>query len=447
MTRTLWGKFLILLLAVSVVALSAALILRELMIRDFRDYLEGERENRVYWITADAERTYEKHGGWSQDALDEDAIWALMLGFEIRIVDVAGQAVSDTERALASLSPSMRGRGIPVAEPGSPEHGEYVPYPLFLRGSQIGTLEVRRLAYREEATFIERSNRFLMLSLLAMGGVALVLSALASRRLTRPLKQLAAAAASISEGDLSSRAAIHEKDEFGALAETFNRMAQALQALEELRKKLVMNLAHELRTPLTAMRGELEGMMDGLVPTGKEELRSLLEETGRLKRMLEGIEDLARVQASVLALARVRIPLRPLLEQLAETARRGAGEKKVNLSVECPDRLLIHADPDKLSQIVMNVLDNAVKAVANGGSVTVRAAAREHEVALEVEDDGVGIAGADLPFIFERFYRRSAGGLGIGLAIVKELVEAHGGKIEVQSELGKGSVFTMHFPA
>ena len=121
--------------------------------------------------------------------------------------------------------------------------------------------------------------------------------------------------------------------------------------------------------------------------------------------------------------------------------------KDVRFELECDDGLVIQADPDKLGQIVLNVVDNAVKAVTTGGAVTVRASATGGEVTIAVEDDGVGIASADLPFIFERFYRRSAGGLGIGLAIVKELVEAHGGKTEVDSEPGEGSVFTLHFPS
>ncbi len=447
MTRSLWGKFFILLLAVSAVALSAALIVRELMTRDFRDYLEGEQENRVYWLTADAERTYEKYGGWNRDAIHEDAVWALMLGFQMRIIDADGQVVADTVSALASLSPRMKGRGLPAIPATSPAPTTYVPYPLFLAGSQIGTLEVHRVEPPEGTTFVRRSNRFLLLSVMAMGAVALLLSLVASRMLTRPLQELAAAAASISRGDLRSRARIEERDEIGSLAETFNRMAQALERLEELRKKLLTNLAHELRTPLSAIRGELEGMMDGLIPTGRDELKSLHDETGRLRRMLDGIEDLAHAQASVVTLAVEPLGLRPLLEHIIERAARAMEEKQVTLELECAVDLMVDADPDKLTQIVSNVIDNALKAVKSGGTVTVRASARDHDVALAVEDDGVGIAGTDLPYIFERFYRRSEGGLGVGLAIAKELAEAHGGRIEVRSELGQGSVFTMHFPS
>lgn len=322
MRRSLWAKFLILLLLVSAVALSATLVLRHLMVRDFRDYLEGQDEDRVYWITADAERTYEQHGGWGQEWLSEDALWALMLGFEIRVVDPNGRLVLDTAQALSSLTPSMRGRGLPALPPDAPR-GAFVPYPLFLSGTQIGTLEVRRLGPREDTAFVAQSNRFVLFSVLALGGAAVVLSTVASRRLTRRLADLAERAAGIGRGDLRSRVTVSGADEVGSLAETFNRMASALQLMEDQRKRLLTNLAHDLRTPLGAIRGELEGMMDGLIPATKEGLLSLHDEVGRLKRMLEGIEDLASAQASALHLAREPVPLRALLRQAIERLERG----------------------------------------------------------------------------------------------------------------------------
>jgi signal transduction histidine kinase len=446
MPAKLWTKIFVLLLGVAAIGLSAALVLRELMVRDFREYLEGEREDRAYWITADLERTYEKLGGWNRESLDEDALWALNLGFETRVADVDGRIVSDTETALASLSPAIRQRGVAVLKARRSTSSEYMQYPLFLAGARIGLLEARPLELRKGTIFIERSNRVLLGTLVVMGGAALVLSAFASRRLTRPLKALAAAAASISEGDLGSRVSVSERDEIGVLAEAFNRMAQALQTVEQLRKRLLANVAHELRTPLGAMQAELEGMMDGLIPAGREQLQSLHEETGRLRRMLDGMEDLAHAQASALTISKRSVSLKPLLNDLVERARMLARDKDVHLELECDDGLIVQADPDKLGQIVLNVVDNAVRAVGARGTVTVRAAVTDGDVTVAVEDDGIGIDPADLPLIFERFFRRSEQGLGVGLAIVKELVDAHGGRIDVRSAPGQGSVFTMHLP-
>lgn len=449
MTRSLWIKFLVLLFAVSVIALSAALVLRELMIRDFREYLEGEREDRVYWVTADLEAAYEKYRGWNEEAISEDTVWALMLGFDIRILDDRGRKVMDTEGALAALSPLVRQRILAVSELTPREQAEkpYLPYPLFLAGNEIGRLEVRFVKPQKESLFIKRSNRFLALSLIVLGGLALVLSIVVSRKLTRPIKRLAAAAVALSEGNLKTRVPVTGNDEICRLSETFNRMAQTLETQEALRKKLLSNTAHELRTPLSAMRGELEGMMDGLIPVDKPHIESLLEETGRLKNILDGMEELAQAQASALTLKKQQFDLGLFLSQVVSRFHSIAQEKAVEFNEAYERDLLIHADPERLSQVIVNLLSNALKAIDRGGSVTVSAARKGDEVLIEIQDTGSGIKPEDLPFIFERFFKASEGGLGLGLAIVKELVEAHRGRIEVRSEYGKGSVFTVRLPS
>ncbi len=451
MIKSLWIKFLILLFAVSVIALSAAFVLRELMIRDFREYLAGEREDRVYWITADIERTYEKYNGWNREILghlSEDAVWAFMLGLETRILDSSGRLVMDTESALAALSPLVRSRVLAVSElPPQEQAGPYLPYPLFLAGNEIGRIEVRFLKPQKESVFIDRSNKFLLFSLLALGGLALILSIIISRKLTRSIKRLTSAAAEISEGNLKARVRVKGRDELWQLSESFNTMAHTLETQEALRKKLLSNVAHELRTPLGAMRGELEGMMDGFIPSNRVQLQSLYEETGRLRKMLDGMEELARAQASILTLRKQPVLLKPFLDNIIDRAGRTVREKNIQLRLECSDGLIAYADPDRLSQIVINLLDNALKAVINEGAVTIRAIAGGREVVVEVQDTGAGIKPDDLPFIFERFYRASEGGLGLGLAIVKELVEAHGGRIEAKSEYGRDSVFTFSLPS
>lgn len=447
MIKSLWIKFLILLFAVSVIALSAAYFLRGLMVRDFQAFLEGEREDRVYWVTADLEATYDKYHGWNKDVIGEDAVWALMLGFEIRVLDNKGLPVMDTEKALAGLSPLVRSRVLAVSElPPQEQAGPYLPYPLFLAGNEIGRLEVRFLKPGKESVFIERSNTFLLFSLAALGGLALVLSFIVSRKLTRPIKRLAAAAEAVSEGDLKTRVPVTGRDEICRLSETFNRMAQTLDTQEVLRKKLLSNTAHELRTPLTAMQAELEGMQDGLIPADKPHITSILEETSRLKNILNGMEELAQAQASALTLKKQDIDHGKFLQQVASRFQTSAHEKGVELSVGYERGITVHADPERLSQIIINLLSNALKATAKDGSVILRARRTKTEVLIEIKDTGSGIKPADLPFIFERFFKASEGGLGLGLAIVKELAEAHGGRIEATSEYGKGSVFTVYLP-
>ena len=232
----------------------------------------------------------------------------------------------------------------------------------------------------------------------------------------------------------------------GNLSDAFNRMAQKLEVQEALRKKLTSNIAHELRTPISAVRGELEGMIDGLISADKEALQSLYTEIGRLKSILEGIEDLSQAEASSLTIRKVDLKLHHFLKSIAERFGKAFMDKGVTLELFCDDDAAASADPDKLSQIIINLLSNALKATEKGGRVWIRAMKDKAEVRIEVGDTGCGIRESDLPFIFERFYRVSKGGLGLGLTIVKELAEAQGGKIEVQSSYGKGSVFTLMLP-
>jgi two-component system, OmpR family, sensor histidine kinase BaeS len=447
MIKSLWIKFILLLFAVSIISLSAALILRNLMIHDFREFLEGEQEDRVYWVTADLESTYDTQGRWQDDAVRRAAVWAYMLGFETRLLNLDGSLVMDTAHALKSLPPLAQQR---IAElsvlRSAEESGSFVPYPLFIRDREIGRLEVRFILPKRERVYIERSNTFLLIALGVLGGLVVLLSVVFSNRMTRPLKKMATVAASISDGDFSKRVDVTAQDELGRLSRAFNRMADTLQTQELLRKKLIANAAHELRTPLTAIQGEIEGMMDGLIPVNKEQLQSLREEAERLRKMLEGMEELTQAQASRLALRKKPVEMRPFLENIAERIARQAVEKGIVVLLECQEETKAYADPDRLSQIVINLVSNALKAVEKGGTVTISAAHADSTATLEIRDTGRGIKEEDLPFIFERFYSGSSGGLGLGLAIVRELVDAHGGTIGVKSTSGAGSTFSVLLP-
>lgn len=447
MLRRIWIKFFLLLFIVSLVALSSAFILRELMIRDFRDYLEGEMEDRVYRVVANMEGTYEKYSKWKEDNIAEDTVWAFMMGLEIKLKDMDGNIIMDTARAIKRLSPSMQRRIMAISETKtSTEKDDFVPYPLFLSGEEIGSLELRFLLPEKEFFFIRRSNQFLLISLLAVGGSAILFSFIFSRRLIEPIKKLESAAKAISEGDLKSRVEIRGRDEIGRLSETFNMMAQHLETLESLRKKLISDVAHELRTPISALRGEIEGMIDGLIPTDKGHLHSLYEEINRLRHILEGIEELSQAEASALWLRKQDIKLKPFLSNIMGRFSKLMSDQGVSSDVQCPEELSVNADPDRLSQMVVNLLSNALKATDRDGRVWIQSGRQNSEVFIEVGDTGHGIRPEDLPYVFERFYKVSEGGLGLGLSIAKDLSEAHGGRIEVKSVYGRGSSFTVFLP-
>jgi len=293
---------------------------------------------------------------------------------------------------------------------------------------------------------VARSNDLLLISLLVLGGVALLLSIIFSRRLTNPIKGLTRAASDISSGNLKSRVSIAGRDEIARLSDAFNRMAHTLEMQESLRKKMTSNIAHELRTPISAISGELEAMIDGMIPVDPEGLESLLAEIGRLRKIIEGIEELSQAEASSRYLKKRVLPAAQFVEGICSRLRLLFEEKGVSLELFCDASVTLHADPDRLSQIIINLLSNALKATGSNGRVWINILHRDSTAVIEVCDNGSGIGKEELQFIFERFYRGQKGGLGIGLTIVRELVEAHRGSIEVESGERKGTIFRIVIP-
>jgi len=447
MSFSLQRKILLLLLLVTLIALSSGVLLRSFIIRDFRAFAEGRALDRLYQVLAVMEGRYEAGNGWQRAVVANDLIWAHQMGFDLRLYDRHEQLVLDTNQALEGLPPLMRKR-ISSSATIRPEGdaGEVQSYPLFLRGREIGHLDVRLPRPIKEELFIRSSNLFLLYSTLSLGLIAVVLSVLLARRLSHPLQHLTTAVEGIAAGDLAQRVQVTTADEIGRLGVAFNQMADSLEGHERLRRQLVSNAAHELRTPLMVIRGELEGMMDGLLPTTPDALHSLHQETTRLTAILDGVDELARAEASFLNLQRETVHLELLFEGIATRFGRLAEEKQARIVVACPDGLTAWADPDRLTQILINLLTNALKAVPQHGRVTLQAAETETSTIIEVVDNGHGIPQELLPHIFERFYKGRQGGLGLGLAIVRELVTAHNGIIDVSSEPDRGTTVTVRLP-
>lgn len=440
-------KLLILLLTVMAVALSAAIVLRGFIVNDFKNYMDGESQDRVQRVIAQLEGGYDLHGSWKREVLAVELAWALQMGVEARVSDSHGQAILDTREAIDLLKPLMRKRVLEVSGyERKHSDSEFISYPLFLKGAEIGLLDVRLLNPLKEDYFISSSNRYLGVSVAILGVAAFFLSLVASRRLTKPVLELSDAAGDIAAGDLTRRVGVPGHDEIGKLAASFNRMAETLESQEKLRRRLLAGAAHELRTPLAIISGELEGMIDGILPTSRQGLQSMHDEAARLTTILNGLDDLTRAEAGVLSLQRELFALQPFLAAISGRFERLFAEKNAVLLLECPVGLLLFADPDRVSQIVINLLANALKAIGSGGCVTIAASGQAGDVCLEISDDGAGIAVEDSPHIFERFFKGADGGLGLGLAIVKELVGAHGGTVTVRSHPGEGSVFLITFP-
>lgn len=294
--------------------------------------------------------------------------------------------------------------------------------------------------------------QFLLAGALA-AGIALVVARWLARGMTQPLRDMAAAAHRMETGDYSRRVHTRSRDEVGQLATAFNRMSAELQNLEQSRRDLVANVSHELKTPIAAIRAHLENLLDGVEQPDPKTLQVMLTQTERLARLIEQLLELSRLESGELPLLREETPLAPLVTQVLSEIEVARSDRGVVVESEVPiDLPPVDADRERVHQVLFNLVDNAVRFTPSGGAVTVSAQRHNGSVEVRVADTGSGIPPEHLPRLFERFYRadparsREDGGTGIGLAIARSVVEAHGGHIRAESELGAGSVFTFDLP-
>ena len=268
-----------------------------------------------------------------------------------------------------------------------------------------------------------------------------------------PLTNVMTAADAVAEGDLSVRVPEHGPGEFRQLAESFNRMVDELSRADRQRRNMTADVAHELRTPIHILRGNLEGILDGVYEATPEQIEMMLDETSLLTRLVDDLQTISLAEAGQLPLHLEKVNIADLLDDLSTSFSAQAEEAKIKIELKADDAdLTVNADAGRLYQVISNLLTNALRYARAETCICLQAESSPNHARLRVQDEGQGIAPEDLPFIFDRFYRsdksrtRKDGGSGLGLAIVKELIQLHGGKIEVESELGKGTTFTIELP-
>lgn len=327
--------------------------------------------------------------------------------------------------------------------------------------SDIAPVPVRvYLGARDDPKFTLATGEMLA----AVAGVMLVIilgTAVLSHRVLRPIGTLTAAAYRLGQGDLASRVPVSGSDELAALGRSFNRMADSLQRSEERQRRLVADVAHELRTPLANLRGYLEALADGVIDPDPELFASLHEEAVLQQRIVDDLQDLALAEAGNLAYNWVTVDLAELLEtcRTAHRARAEADGVALTVHVEPVEptedgrAVLVRGDPDRLRQVLGNLITNALRATSPDGSVSLHANRSGDTAVIRVADTGTGIEPEALPYIFDRFWRadpargRRSGGSGLGLAIARQIVLDHGGTIAVESQVGIGTTFTITLPA
>lgn len=285
--------------------------------------------------------------------------------------------------------------------------------------------------------------------------IALFLARILARGMTQPLRDMARAARRMARGDYGTSVAVRSRDEVGQLAEAFNRMAGEMEGLERLRRDLVANVSHELKTPISALRAHLENLLDEVEEPNPAVLTVMLQQCDRLTRLVDQLLDLSRMESGDLPLALEPVRLGALVDRVMEevAVARPERARTLHLRNDVPPELPpVNADPERIHQVLFNLLDNAFRFTPDGGSVTVRATRGDDVCEVSVQDTGPGIPEEHLPLVFERFYRvdpsrsRDDGGTGIGLAIARSIVDAHGGRIWAESVEGKGSTFRFMLP-
>lgn len=308
------------------------------------------------------------------------------------------------------------------------------------------------------ARLVSADVRALAAAAAAAAAVGLATSVLLLRQILRPLDEIARGSRRIAAGRYDERVAVPASEELADVAASFNRMAEALADVEARRVALIGNVAHELRTPLAGLEGYLEGLIDGVFTASPETLHELQHEVRRLHRLVDDLQTLSNVEAGQIALHPTDVDLVALARRVVAQLRAQTVAGSLTIEVEpvaAPGEsaLLAHADADRVAQILLNLVGNAVRYTPEGGRVTVRLRRAERSARVEVIDTGVGIAAADLPLVFERFYRvdrsrsRASGGSGIGLTVARHLAWAMGGDIEAESAgAGRGSTFTLTLP-
>ena len=424
-------------------ALSAAF-----SVHAFRTFQVQRRQADLDNLSASLTALFDEEGGlWKRrrvmDILRPAPQWA---GMTIMLLDAENREVF----TLRPMPQNHHGvRSIPETPPENTEH-------FTVKLGRAGRLEIeRRLpSGRYELSFISYLTRYTLYGALIMIAIACGLGYVVAGRLSRPVIRAIERTKSIARGEYDAGEATEPVGvrELDALTRGVEDLGRSLAGQEKLRRRLMVDVAHELRTPLTVVRTQIEAIADGILEPSQERLSLCVSEMQRLADLIGSIEVLTRLEGETLAIHTESTSMKEFLGPVVESFRPVFGKSGIELDAELEEGCVCRIDRDKFRHVVDNLLSNALRYTDEGGRVSISLKKTQEGVLLSVSDTGIGIAEKDLPNIFERFYRadesraRVTGGSGVGLAIVKATVDAHGGEITVKSRKGEGSTFVITLP-
>jgi len=380
---------------------------------------------------------YGQNQGWTTDAVMELHHLSQMDDLAVWLVDGAG-------RTILRSSPSA-----PV------ESGATATAPVMSGGRAIARVTVSqangRLLTAEEVQLRQQLNRTHLIAGVTSAAIAYAVGVYLALTLSRPLRRIRTGAEAMGAGDLDVRVKVTGDDEIRSVARALNGLAETLQREEELRKESVADLAHELRTPVMGLLARVEAAQDGVFEDEAANLAAMHDEALRLTRLLDDLSALADAERPGLLLSAEPLDLSAVASGAAEALRQGFADKGIAFTTDL-HATVVAGDQKRLEQVVVNLLTNALRYTDAGGRVSLSLRRVGGDAVLEVADSGIGIPAEDIPHVFTRFWRgeksrsRATGGAGIGLSIVQALVRAHGGRITVESTVGRGSVFRVVIP-
>lgn len=427
--------------------------------KQFRSYVIQNQEKQNKEVVALINQQYLGDGKWKKDFIQDIGVYALENGMIIEVMDLEGDTIWNAteynsgmcERMIAQMSRNMMSR-YPNWK------GEYKEnsYPLTYGTDKIGNVSIGYYGpfffNERDLAFINTLNKaFLGVGLLALV-FALVLGYLMAKQLSNPISRVINTAQMISKGYFGDRSGETSNiKEINQLASAVNNLADTLEKQELLRKRLTADVAHELRTPLATLQSHMEAMIDGIWQPDTKRLKSCHEEILRIGRMVGDLEKLAKYESENIILNKQAFDLSDLTRSILLNFEKDYLTKNIKVHFD-ETKAEIDADRDKISQVLINLISNALKFTPRDGSVFIRVGETDGGASFEIRDTGMGISEEDLPHIFERFYRadksrsRLTGGSGIGLTIAKTIVDSHKGSITVTSKPGEGTMFTVVIP-
>lgn len=425
--------------------------------QQFEEYMINQERGQREKIVNDLQSLYNgMTRSWNLDYIHAIGMYSLYDGYVLTVYDTEGKMIWDAaSHDMALCKQIMRDITERMSSKNNSGFTTY-SYDLMQGDRKVGTASIQ--AYgpyflnENEYQFIDDLSEILLIIGLLSCVVSIVAGTILAHRIARPITKTAEIAQRISNGDYNIRLENETNSrELNMLFSSMNHMANSLSRQEQYRKQLTTDVAHELRTPLTALRSHLEAMAEGLWEPTVERLNGCVEEVKRLSSLVVDLDGLAKLEQENLQLKKIEVNLLEIVENVCGNFEKEADNKNISILVNgVPSNIL--ADKDRIVQVLTNLLSNAIKYTLEGGKINIWVKDEFEKGVVIIEDNGIGISEKNLPYIFERFYRtdqsrnRKTGGAGIGLTIARSIVEAHGGKITVESNVGTGSKFTIVLP-